>query len=53
MLDHGHGVTSVYSHLSKILVKVNENIKKGGYYEFDWINRKINWASSRLAYKLV
>ena len=29
MLDHGHGVISVYSHLSKIKVNVGENIQQG------------------------
>ncbi len=57
MLDHGHGVTSVYSHLSKLLVKKNQKIKKGhviGYVgstgrstgsHLDW---RINWFDQRL-----
>ena len=28
MLDHGHGVTSVYSHLSVINVKVGDTVLK-------------------------
>ena len=57
MLDHGHGVTSVYSHLSKLLVKKNQKIKKGhviGHVgstgrstgpHLDW---RINWFDQRL-----
>ncbi len=57
MLDHGHGVTSVYSHLSKILVLKNEKIKKGVVIglvgstgrstgpHLDW---RINWFDQRL-----
>ena len=57
MLDHGHGVTSVYSHLSKLLVKKNQQIKKGhviGHVgstgrstgpHLDW---RINWFDQRL-----
>ena len=57
MLDHGHGVTSVYSHLSKIFVKINERIDKGKIIglvgstgrstgpHLDW---RINWFNQRL-----
>ena len=57
MLDHGHGVTSVYSHLSKLLVKKNQKIKKGDVIghvgstgrstgpHLDW---RINWFDQRL-----
>tara|TARA_B100001996_G_scaffold286215_1_gene226467 strand:+ start:871 stop:1719 length:849 start_codon:yes stop_codon:yes gene_type:complete len=57
MLDHGHGVTSVYSHLSKLLVQKNQKIKKGhviGHVgstgrstgpHLDW---RINWFDQRL-----
>ena len=29
ILDHGHGVSTMYAHLDEILVKKNELIKKG------------------------
>ena len=57
MLDHGHGITSVYSHLSKVLVKKNDEIKKGDVIgligstgrstgpHLDW---RINWFDQRL-----
>ena len=57
MLDHGHGVTSVYSHLSSINVKVGDKINKDKKIgevgstgrstgpHLDW---RINWFSERL-----
>ena len=57
MLDHGHGVTSVYSHLSSINVTVGEKINKDQKIgevgstgrstgpHLDW---RINWFSERL-----
>ncbi len=57
MLDHGHGVTSVYSHLSSITVKVGDKINKDQKIgevgstgrstgpHLDW---RINWFSERL-----
>ena len=57
MLDHGHGVTSVYSHLSSIYVKVGDKINKDQKIgevgstgrstgpHLDW---RINWFSERL-----
>ena len=57
MLDHGHGVTSVYSHMSSINVKVGDKINKNQKIgevgstgrstgpHLDW---RINWFSERL-----
>jgi len=57
MLDHGHGVTSVYSHLSSINVKVGDKINKDQKIgevgstgrstgpHLDW---RINWFTERL-----
>ena len=57
MLDHGHGVTSVYSHLSSINVKIGDKINKDQKIgevgstgrstgpHLDW---RINWFSERL-----
>ncbi|MEC9347140.1 MAG: M23 family metallopeptidase [Pseudomonadota bacterium] len=57
MLDHGHGVTSVYSHLSRIDVTVGQTVKAGEPIgavgatgratgaHLDW---RINWFGERL-----
>lgn len=57
ILDHGHGIFSSYIHLSKVLVKVGQEIKRGDEMakvgatgrasgpHLDW---RINWFSERL-----
>ena len=57
MLDHGHGVTSVYSHLSKITVEVGQKVFQGEKIaevgstgrstgpHLDW---RVNWFKERL-----
>lgn len=57
MLDHGHGVTSVYSHLSRLDVSVGQQVKAGERIgaigasgratgaHLDW---RINWFGERL-----
>ncbi|WP_416897736.1 MAG: M23 family metallopeptidase [Minwuia sp.] len=57
MLDHGHGVTSVYSHLSKVSVEVGRSVRQGEKIgevgstgrstgaHLDW---RVNWFTERL-----
>lgn len=57
MLDHGHGVTSVYSHLSRVTVKAGQTVAQGDLIgaigatgratgpHLDW---RINWFKERL-----
>ncbi len=57
MIDHGHGLTSVLSHLSAVLVKVGENVAQGQLVgrlgasgratgpHLDW---RVNWFAERL-----
>lgn len=57
ILDHGHGIFSSYIHLSKVLVKVGQEIKRGDLIakvgatgrasgpHLDW---RINWFNDRL-----
>ena len=57
MLDHGHGLTSVYSHLAEITVAVGQNLRRGDPLgtvgstgrstgpHLDW---RLNWFDQRL-----
>ena len=57
MLDHGHGVTSVFSHLSSVDVEIGSRVSQGDFIgrigatgratgpHLDW---RVNWFSERL-----
>lgn len=57
MLDHGHGLTSVYSHLASVTVKVGQKLRRGDKLgtlggtgratgpHLDW---RLNWFKQRL-----
>jgi murein DD-endopeptidase MepM/ murein hydrolase activator NlpD len=57
MLDHGHGLTSVYSHLHSVAVKIGQFVRQGSQIgtigrtgratgpHLDW---RLNWFKQRL-----
>jgi hypothetical protein len=57
MIDHGHGLTSVYSHLAQVLVAIGDNVASGDVLgtvgatgrvtgaHLDW---RVNWFKTRL-----
>ena len=57
VINHGHGLTSIYSHLDKINVKVGEQVKQGSVIgkigntgrssgpHLDW---RVNWFNVRV-----
>ena len=47
IMDHGHGISTIYSHLEKVMVNVGDEIKQGESNWNSWINWKINWSTLR------
>ena len=47
IIDHGHGVKSIYAHLSSVNVAVNQKVSKR-YNRQSRINRQVNWTTSTL-----
>ena len=57
MIDHGHGVSSTFIHLSKVLVKEGQEVTAGDFIaevgatgrvtgpHLDW---RMNWGSARI-----
>ena len=57
ILDHGHGISTIYSHLDKVMVKVGEQINQGdiigtvgstGRSTGPHLDFRINWFQTRL-----
>ena len=57
IMDHGHGISTIYSHLEKLMVKVGDKIEQGeiigtvgstgrstGYH----LDFRVNWFQTRL-----
>ena len=47
IFDHGHGISTLYMHMKKILVKKGQKVKQGDIIGTVGLNRKINRSSSR------
>ncbi|MBM3631192.1 MAG: M23 family metallopeptidase [Alphaproteobacteria bacterium] len=57
IMDHGHGISTIYSHLQKILVKVGDQVRQGdiigtvgstGRSTGPHLDFRINWFQTRL-----
>ena len=57
IMDHGHGISTIYSHLEKVIVKVGDQIKQGdiigtvgstGRATGPHLDFRINWFQTRL-----
>ena len=57
IMDHGHGISTIYSHLEDIYVKINQEIKKGeiigtvgstGRSTGPHLDFRVNWFQTRL-----
>ena len=57
IMDHGHGISTIYSHLEKVMVKVGDQVKQGdiigtvgstGRSTGPHLDFRINWFQTRL-----
>ena len=56
IMDHGHGISTIYSHLENVLVSVGDKINQGGNRTVGSTGRstgphldfRINWFQTRL-----
>ena len=57
IMDHGHGISTIYSHLEKVMVKVGDKVKQGeiigtvgstGRSTGPHLDFRINWFQTRL-----
>jgi len=57
IMDHGHGISTIYSHLEKLMVEVGDHIKQGeiigtvgstGRSTGPHLDFRINWFQTRL-----
>ena len=56
-MDHGHGISTIYSHLEKVMVNVGDEIKQGevigtggstGRSTGPHLDFRVNWFQTRL-----
>ena len=57
IMDHGHGISTIYSHLEKLMVKVGDKIEQGeiigtvgstGRSTGPHLDFRVNWFQTRL-----
>ena len=53
VVDHGHGVSSTFLHLRKILVSEGERVERGQMIAKVGASGRVNWSAPRLAHQLV
>ena len=53
-MDHGHGISTIYSHLENVLVSVGDQINQGdiigtvGWSTGPHLDFRVNWFQTRL-----